>query len=70
MHLAQATDDWWGYVNAIMRGRTSFSKDLGAFNPLNAELNTICHLLALSGARHIPHISGIRVTFLGARRLT
>ena len=32
-----------------------------AFNPLNAELNTICHLLALLGAHHILHISGIRV---------
>ena len=31
------------------------------FNPLNAELNPICHLLALLGARHILHISRIRV---------
>ena len=31
------------------------------FNPLNAELNPICHLLALLGAHHILHISGIRV---------
>jgi len=31
------------------------------FNPLNAELNLICHLLALLGAHHILHISGIRV---------
>jgi len=30
-------------------------------NPLNAELNPICHLLALLGAHHIPHISRIRV---------
>ena len=30
-------------------------------NPLNAELNSIFHLLALLGARHILHISGIRV---------
>ena len=27
-------------------------------NPLNAELNPICHLLALLGAHHILHISG------------
>jgi len=26
-------------------------------NPLNAELNPICHLLALLGAQHILHIS-------------
>jgi hypothetical protein len=30
-------------------------------NPLNAELNPICHLLALVGARHILHVSGVRV---------
>ena len=30
-------------------------------NPLNAELNPICHLLALLGARHILHVSRIRV---------
>jgi len=32
-----------------------------SFNPLNAELNRICHLLALSGAHHILHVSRIRV---------
>jgi len=31
------------------------------FNPLNAELNPICHLLALLGARHILHVRRIRV---------
>ena len=30
-------------------------------NPLNAELNPICHLLALLGAHHILHVSGLRV---------
>jgi hypothetical protein len=30
-------------------------------NPLNTELNPICHLLALLGAHHILHISRIRV---------
>ena len=30
-------------------------------NPLNAGLNPICHLLALLGAHHILHISGVRV---------
>jgi len=33
----------------------------GLFNPLNAKLNPICHLLALLGAHHILHISRIRV---------
>jgi hypothetical protein len=30
-------------------------------NPLNAEINSICHLLALLGAHHILHVSRIRV---------
>jgi len=30
-------------------------------NPLNAELNPICHFLALLGARHILRVSRIRV---------
>jgi hypothetical protein len=35
------------------------------FNPLNAELNPVCHLLALLGAHHILHVSRIRVNPLG-----
>ena len=31
------------------------------FNPLNAELNPIQHLLAVLGAHHILHVSRIRV---------
>jgi len=34
------------------------------FNPLNAKLNPICHLLALLGAHPILHISRIRVNFI------
>ena len=30
-------------------------------NPLNSELNPICHFLALLGAQHILHVSRIRV---------
>ena len=30
-------------------------------NPLNAELNPICNLLALLGAHHILHVSRVRV---------
>ena len=30
-------------------------------NPLNAELNPICHLLALVGVHHILHVSRVRV---------
>ena len=32
-----------------------------SLNPLNAELNAICRLLALLGAHHIIHVSGLRV---------
>jgi len=32
-------------------------------NHLNAELNPICHLLALLGAHHILHVSWVRVNF-------
>ena len=34
------------------------------FNPLNAELNPIRHLLALLGAHHIFHVSRVRVSFV------
>ena len=33
-------------------------------NPLNAQLNPICHLLALLGTHHILHVSRIRVNVL------
>ena len=32
-----------------------------SINPLNAELNPICHLLALLEAHHILHISRVRI---------
>jgi len=32
-------------------------------NLLNAELNPICHLLALLGAHHIFHVSRVRVIY-------
>jgi hypothetical protein len=31
------------------------------FNSLNAQLNPTCHLVALLGAHHIFHVSGLRV---------
>jgi len=30
-------------------------------NPISAELNPMCHLLALLGAHHILHVSRLRV---------
>jgi hypothetical protein len=38
-------------------------------NPLNAELNPICYLLALLGAHHFLHISRIRIKSLTLRLL-
>ena len=49
----------WRRENTVT-SREAFSK-LVAFNPLNAELNPICHFQALLGARHILHVSRIRV---------
>jgi len=34
-------------------------------NPLNTELNPICHLLALLEAHHILHVSRIKVNYCG-----
>jgi len=39
------------------------------FKPLNPELNPICYLLALLGARHFLHVSRIRVKLLTFRLL-
>ena len=35
--------------------------EISYLNPLNAELNPICHLLALLGGHHILHVSRIRL---------
>ena len=48
-------------LNTVSRRMyTTVLKDDEQFNPLNAELNPIRHLLALVGARHIVHFSRIR----------
>jgi hypothetical protein len=39
-----------------------------SINPLNAELNPICHLLELLGAHHILHVSRIRVNIDQVRK--
>ena len=38
--------------------------DCSYVNPLNAELNPNCHLLALVGAHYILHVSRIRVNYI------
>ena len=37
---------------------------LRLFNPLNAELNPVCHLLTLLLDHHFPHYSRIRVNHI------
>ena len=58
-----------GYVNAPHCYISAYITSLLIFfmkyrnnvaNPLNAELNPICHLLALLGAHHILHVSRVR----------
>jgi hypothetical protein len=39
-----------------------------SINPLNAELNSICHFLAFVGAHHILHVSRVRVKAYGEWR--
>jgi len=53
MYIEQAINEFKEYCTGI--------------NPLNAELNPICHLLALLGAHHILHVSRIRVKVNGMR---
>ena len=43
--------------------------EYSAFNPLNAELNPICYLLALLGPHHFLHVSKLRVKSLTPRLL-
>jgi hypothetical protein len=45
------------YLNCTMK------RGLTNLNPLNAELNSICHLLALLGAQPILYVSTVRVKF-------
>ena len=56
--------DEWGNPQNLRTGYAQ--KDI--LNPLNAELNPICHLLALLGV-HFLHVSRIRVKSLTLRLL-
>jgi len=52
-----------------MQSVVSVSSSLGYLNPLNAELNPICYLLALLGAHYFLHVSRIRGKSLTLRLL-
>ena len=52
-----------------VKSPNNISKWQMGLNPLNAELNPICSLLALLGAHHFLHVSNIRVKSLTLRVL-
>ena len=57
-----------GHLNCLNCLNTR-SRGFNNFNPLNAELNPICYLLALLGAHHFLHVGRIRVKLLNLRLL-
>ena len=52
---------WFSNVSHPQHYSTETNSTVFWVNPLNAELNPVRHLLALVGARHIVHVSRIRV---------
>ena len=65
MSLIGLTHSGRGHLNCLNAHYRGF---LNNFNPLNAELNPICYLLALL-AHHFLHVSRIRVKSLTLRLL-
>ena len=52
--------NWWNiYYTPSFKGLNH--QAVKQLNTLNAELNPICHMLALLGAHHILHVSRTRV---------
>jgi hypothetical protein len=72
------TEDWWSaYTHSSKRGWKCCHllwsiplSDLMSYsiNPLNTELNPICHFLALLGTHHILHVSRVRVKPISERK--
>jgi hypothetical protein len=54
------TDQFYAATNNFLLSVDILCTDFNVFNPLNAELNPIRHLLALAGAHHFVHVSRIR----------
>ena len=55
LHLRQSPFKIFNFLENTVRN---------VLNPLNVELNPICHLLALLGAYNILHVSRIRVNYV------
>jgi len=53
--------NWWSYTSTSFHGFIYSHVANSGINLSNAELNPICHLLAVLGARHILHVSRIKV---------
>ena len=65
--ISETTAIWvlsWLIVIQFVPWRQGRTNCLFNINPLNTKLNPICHLLALLGARHILHVSRIRVKYV------
>ena len=58
----------WTFIKTI-KNIQIVQKAVSIINPLNAELNPICYLLSLLGARYFLHVSRIRVKSLTLRLL-
>ena len=59
------------FLTHLSQIMTNLSRVIRLLTLLNAELNPICHLLALFGAHHILHVSGLKVKLInkgGERR--
>ena len=75
VHNVNATENnsSWATMSLNFLQCTEYRDDSGpplnAFNPLNAELNPICHLLTLLGAHHFLHVNRVRVKSLTLRLL-
>jgi hypothetical protein len=63
-YLATSRDQDVGRSHS-MKIDNSFFERVEEYNPLNAELNPICHLRALLGTHPILHVSRKRVKYMG-----
>ena len=64
--MSLSTAEFWPYfhlVTFLLRGvlHVGYRSEIITFNPLNVELNPICHLLALLGGATIVVVSRLRV---------